>query len=78
MQKVVVRFRVDRTRARQTRLLLWCQLDLDRLSDGGRYLVLNCQNIAQVAIVCFGPKMFLGRRVNQSYRDSYFVADALD
>src|SRR5687768_12392880 len=48
------------------------------MSYCGCYLVLNCLHIAQVTIEALGPKMFLGRRVNQSYCDTDSVADALD
>src|SRR6185369_67018 len=77
-QQVVIGSGINRFRRGEPCFFLWCQLDLDGLCHSTRYLVLQQQNIAKLAIVSLRPQMLIRLSIDQldGYLDT--VAKTLD
>src|SRR5262245_22397719 len=70
----LMRFGVDLPRARQMRLLLWGELQLDLPSDRRHNLVLQREYVAQFTLVAIGPQEFLCTRIDELRGDPHPVA----
>ena len=57
--------RVDAVGGSQPRPLLWCDLDADLIRYRPCDLALQLQDISQLALVGFPPRMRISRRLNQ-------------
>ncbi len=56
----------------------WLQRDFQRIHDLQCHLVLNREDIRQIAVIAFGPNMRCGSRVDQLRRDAHPVARPTD
>src|SRR5712692_3179569 len=61
---------VNRRPGGESSFLLWRELGLNSVRDGLRYLVLQREDILEVAIVTFSPYVSIGGRVDELRGDS--------
>src|SRR5206468_6760918 len=70
----VVRFGVRRAALLERPLFFRQELELERTYDGFRNLILDRENVGQIAIVALGPQMIAGRTVDQLRSDAHATA----
>jgi hypothetical protein len=67
---------LDPTGTGQSHLLLGRHFHADLAGNRPRNLALQCQNVAQIALIALGPELLIGLRLDQLRRDPHPVARA--
>ena len=70
-------FRIHHSRFRQSRSLLGRHLDADLVRDLSGDRALQCEYVAEVAVIGLGPQVCIIRGINQLCRDPHPVSGTL-
>ena len=77
-QNTVVSSDIGRPAIGKPRLFGWAERDLERVDDPVRDVVLDLEDIGQIAVVAVGPEMRAVGRVDELRRDPHAIAGAAD